>query len=244
MPHRIPALESERSGPRAPLVMRERQAFRILCLCLGWILGSAAPAGSEEARETGSEVGDVLQRLEERMSGVRTLTADFVQEKYLIVLEEPLVLKGTIFMQKPDLFSWIVREPLRYSMVIQGEVVRQWDEDTRRVEKISLSKNPVFKMAIQQLRDWLSGAYKSMLGQYEVTVLDRSPISLEFVPRDTALVQGVIDRVTVEFDRDERYIWRIQIFEKQGDRTLITFVDTLLNAPIAPAAWKVEQDVR
>ena len=224
--------------------MTKTQRLMSLCLCAVLTLASSPAVASDQSPVVAADLEEVLSRLEERVSGIQTLKADFVQEKFLAVLDEPLLLKGTIFMQKPDLFSWIVREPLRYSMVIQGEVVRQWDEDTRRVEKISLSKNPVFKMAIQQLRDWLSGAYKSMLGQYEVKVLDRSPISLEFVPRDTALVQGVIDRVTVEFDRDERYIRRIQIHEKQGDRTLITFVNTLLNAPIAPTAWKVEQDVR
>ncbi len=178
------------------------------------------------------------------MSGVETLTADFSQEKHLVVLEGPLVLTGTVLMQTPDRFSWIVREPLRYSMVIRGEVVHQWDEDTQRIQKMSLSKNPVFKMAIRQLRDWLSGAYGSMLGDYEVTILDREPISLEFVPRDTALARDVIDRVTVTFERDEHYIRKIQILEKRGDRTVLTFTNTLLNSPIAPSAWKVKQDVQ
>lgn len=215
-----------------------------LCLCTFLVLARLPSIASEPSPAPAADLDAVLLRLEDRVSGIQTLKADFVQKKFLAVLDEPLLLKGTIFMQKPDLFSWIVREPLRYSMVVQGEVVRQWDEDTQRVEKISLSSNPVFKMAIQQLRDWLSGSYKSMLGQYEVRILAPNPIVLEFVPRDTALAHEVIDRVTVEFDRDERYIRRIQIFEKRGDRTLITFVDTQLNAPIAPAAWKVEQDVR
>jgi outer membrane lipoprotein-sorting protein len=218
--------------------------FSRFCLCVVLFLGSASSTASGQSPSDAPDLEEVLSRLEERVSGIETLKADFVQEKFLAVLDRPLVLKGTILMQKPDLFSWTVREPLRYSMVIRGEIVQQWDEDTRRVEKISLSKNPVFKMAIQQMRDWLSGAYRSMLGQYEVTVIGDNPISLEFVPRDTALAREVIDRVTVEFDRDERYIWRIHIFEKEGDRTLITFANTLLNAPIAPAAWKVEQDVQ
>ena len=221
--------------------MTKRLAFRVLCLCLFWI---PASAGSEEALETSPDVKEVLSQLENRMSGVQTLTADFIQEKHLVVLEEPLVLTGTIYMQTPDHFSWIVREPLRYSMVIRGEVVHQWDEDTQRIQKMSLSKNPVFKTAIRQLRDWLSGAYGSMLGEYEVTVLEREPISLEFIPRDTALAREVIDRVTVEFERDEHYIRQIQILEKQGDRTVLTFANTLLNSPIAPSAWKVKQDVQ
>jgi len=215
-----------------------------LCLCVVLILAGASSTASGQSAGDAPDLEEILSRLEARVSGIETLKADFVQQKFLAILDRPLVLKGTILMQKPDLFSWTVREPLRYSMVIRGEIVEQWDEDTRRVERMSLSKNPVFKMAIQQMRDWLSGAYKSMLGQYEVRVIEETPISLEFVPLDTALAQKVIDRVTVEFDRDERYIWRIHIFEKGGDRTLITFENTLLNAPIAPAAWKVEQDVQ
>jgi outer membrane lipoprotein-sorting protein len=129
-------------------------------------------------------------------------------------------------------------------MVIRGEVVHQWDEDTQRVEKTSLSKNPVFKMAIQQLRDWLSGAYRSMLGEYRVTILEEEPISLEFIPRDAALAREVIDSVTVVFDRDEQYIRQIHIVEKRGDRTVLTFVDTLLNTPISPSAWQAKQDVQ
>ena len=114
------------------------------------------------------------------MSAVQTLKSGFVQEKRLAILEQPLVLKGTIFMEKPALFAWHVREPVRYSMVIRDEVVRQWDEDTQRVQTISLSKNPGFKIAIRQMRGWFSGAYRSMLGEYEVTVAQsrlRSPSS-------------------------------------------------------------------
>jgi outer membrane lipoprotein-sorting protein len=224
--------------------MTKRLAFRVLCLCLFWIPASPASAGSETAPEALSDVREVLLRLEDRVSGVQTLTADFIQEKHLVVLDEPLVLRGTIFMQTPDHFAWIVREPLRYSMVIRGEVVHQWDEDTQRIQKMSLSKNPVFKTAIRQMRDWLSGAYGSMLGEYDVTILGREPISLEFVPRETALAREMIDRVKVVFDRDEHYIRQIQILEKRGDRTVLTFVNTLLNSPIAPSAWKVKQDVQ
>ena len=224
--------------------MTKGRALCALCLCLYWSPVSPASAENDRDPDAPSDVEEVLARLEERASGMQTLRTDFIQRKYLAVLDQPLVLKGSIFMQKPDLFSWVVREPLRYSMVIRGEMVHQWDEDTQRVEKMSLSKNPVFKMAIQQLRDWLSGAYTSMLGEYSVTVLQEDPISLEFIPRETALAREVIGSVTVVFDRDQHYIRKIHILEKRGDKTLLTFVNTLLNTPIPPSAWKAKQDVQ
>ena len=216
----------------------------IIALCLYWISASADPRAIEQAPDAPSNVEEVLARLEEKVSAMQTLKADFIQEKKLAVLDRPLVLKGTIFMQKPDLFAWHVTEPLRYSMVIREEIIRQWDEDTDQVEEISLSKNPAFKMAIAQMRGWFSGAYESMLGEYEVTVVEEDPISLEFIPRKASFAREAIDSLTVVFESDESYIRQIRIMEKRGDSTLLTFVGTLLDSPIDPSAWKAEQRVR
>jgi outer membrane lipoprotein-sorting protein len=215
-----------------------------IALCFHWAPASAEVPAIEQALDAPSNIEEVLARLEEKMSAMQTLKADFVQEKKLAILDRPLVLKGTIFMQKPALFAWHVREPMRYSMVIRDEVIRQWDEDTDRVEEVSLSKNPAFKMAIRQMRGWFFGAYKSMLGEYEVTLIEADPISLEFIPRNSAATQEAIDSLTIVFESDERYIRQMRIMERNGDSTILTFVNTLLDSPIDPSAWKAEQRVQ
>jgi outer membrane lipoprotein-sorting protein len=224
--------------------MKKKGTLLILVLCLCWTTAGSEPPATEQAPATPGNVEEALASLEARMSAVQTLQSAFVHEKRLAILEQPLVLKGTIFMEKPALFAWHVREPMRYSMVIRDEVVRQWDEDTQRVQTISLSKNPAFKIAIRQMRGWFSGAYKSMLAEYEVTVLNEAPISLKFIPRQGSFAKAAIESVMVVFESDEGYIREMHIAERGGDSTLLTFVDTLLNAPIEPSAWKVELRVR
>ncbi len=224
--------------------MRFDRILLILVLCLCWRTADSEPLADEGVAAAPANVEAVLARLEERMSAVQTLKSGFVQEKRLVILEQPLVLKGTIFMEKPELFAWHVKEPVRYSMVIRDDVVRQWDEDTQRVQTVSLSKNPGFKMAIRQMRGWFSGAYRSMLGEYEVTVVNQAPLSIEFTPREGGFAEGVIEGVTIVLESDERYIRELQIAETGGDSTRLVFVDTLLNAPIDPSAWKVEPRVR
>lgn len=224
--------------------MMKLGALLLLVLCLLRPSANAEAPDHEQASRGRANLEEVLARLEERMSAMQTLRTTFIQEKHLAVLDQPLVLKGEIFMQKPALFAWHVEEPLRYSMVIQGDVVRQWDEDSDQVQKVSLSRNPAVKMAIRQMRDWFSGAYRSMLGEYEVTVLNEAPVSLRFTPREDSLTQAMLDSVTVIFERDERYIEQIRIEEAAGDSTILTFLDTLLNRPIDPSAWKLEHRVR
>ncbi|WP_455382161.1 LolA family protein [Salinispira pacifica] len=224
--------------------MKKKAVLLILALCLCWKTAGPEPVASEQAAAAPANTEQVLARLEARMSAVETLQSRFVQEKRLAILEQPLVLKGSLFMEKPARFAWHVREPVRYSMVIRDEEVRQWDEDTRRVQTLSLSRNPAFKIAIRQLRGWFSGAYQSMRGEYEVTVLEDAPVSLRFVPREGGFAKAAIESVTVVFESDERYIREMHIAEKGGDSTLLTFVDTRLNAPIDPSAWEVEPRVR
>ena len=224
--------------------MKVEGTLLAIALCLHWVSASAEAPAIEEALDAPSNIEEVLARLERKLSAMQTLKADFIQEKRLAILDRPLVLKGTIFMQKPALFAWHVREPLRYSMVIRDEVIRQWDEDTDQVEEVSLSRNPAFKMAIRQMRGWFSGAYKSMLGEYEVTVIGEDPISLEFIPRKSAAMRETIDSLTIIFDNDERYIRQMRIMERKGDSTVLSFVNTLLDSPIDPSAWKAEQRVQ
>lgn len=224
--------------------IRFHATLLMVALCFCWKTADSEPAAEPRGAGADSNVEETLGRLEERMSAVQTLKSGFVQEKRLAILEQPLILKGTIYMQKPGLFAWHVREPLRYSMVIRDAVVRQWDEDTQQVQTMSLSRNPVFRMAIRQMTGWFSGAYRSILGEYEVKVLSEVPLSLEFVPREGGVAEAAVESVTLVFGSDERYIREMQIAERGGDSTLLTFVDTRLNVPIDPAAWQVEPRVR
>jgi outer membrane lipoprotein-sorting protein len=209
-------------------------------VCVLAVSAHADRPPNEPTPEPSPSVEAILARLESRASAMQTLKTKFIQEKRLAVLSRPLVLRGTISMQKPSLFAWHVTEPLRYSLVIQGEVVRQWDEDSGRIQQMSLSSSPPLKIAIRQMRNWFSGAYISMTEEYEVTVVKHFPVTLKFIPRDSAFAREVIDSIVVVFEEQERYIRQIQMFEKGGDTTLLTFVDTLFNTPIDPSAWKLE----
>ncbi len=192
----------------------------------------------EKAR---SDLNSVLSRLEKKMSGIKTLKTGFVQEKELAVFKQKVVLKGTVYIEKPARLAWHVNEPMKYIMVISQNMISQWDEDTNKVQKISLSKNPAFEAAIGQMQEWFSGAYTPLLKEYEITLLKENPASLKFTPRAATFAGNVIKSVTVDFRKDEQYIKRIFIEEKGGDTTNLLFVDTSLNIPVEASAWKAGQ---
>jgi len=224
--------------------MQKTAVLLILFLIMPAIHCYAEPSGIKTHKNLAPDLYEVLHRLEDNTSEIRTLKTEFVQEKELVVFKEKIILKGMIFLQKPELFAWHIIEPLSYSMVIKGDILSQWDENTKKTQKISLSKNPAFQVAISQMKDWFAGKYTSMTEDYDIIILKRKPVSLKFIPKKNTTAGNVIDSVTVTFRDDERYIHEIYIKEKSGNSTLLTFVNTQLNTPLEATAWEVQPRVR
>lgn len=224
--------------------MWKKAVLFVLCVCLYGMCAHAEPSVNEKVYHIAPDTGKMLSRLEQKMSGIQTLQTNFVQEKKLAVFNQKIVLKGTMYLQKPTLFAWHVREPMRYSMIINGNMLCQWDEDTNMVQQISLAENPAFQVVIAQMKEWFSGKYTALLENYTITIPIKNPVTLEFIPRETTGIHSVINRVTIVFREDEQYIYQIYIEEKSGDSMLLTFVDTQLNDPINAAAWEVKPRVQ
>lgn len=192
------------------------------------------------AQNTASvDVNSILKDLESQMSQVKTISTDFVQEKDLALLSQKLILKGKVFLQKPNLLAWHVWTPLKYSMLMKGSVIRQWDEDSNKVQEFNLARMPSMQAAVEQMNSWFSGSYVSMQKDYVINVLSQNPISLEFLPKENALAYSLIEKVIVSFNKDGKYIDNILIREKSGDKTLMKFLNTKLNDSINAKNWQI-----
>ncbi len=187
-----------------------------------------------------AELDLILTGLQERMSLVKTIQTDFVQEKTLSLFNQKVHLKGKIFIQKPGMLAWKVSSPMRYALVINGTDISQWDQDTDQIQSVALARNPSFQVAIQQMQNWFSGSYKSMQGEYYINLISQQPLTLEFIPQEKSAARNFIHKVTVIFQADQEYINEISILEKNGDSTLLKFIDAKLNQEIPAKAWEVK----
>lgn len=189
----------------------------------------------------GAPPEEVMAFLEASLSKVKTIQADFVQTKTMAMFKQKLVIKGRIAVQNPDRIAWHADEPVRYSFVIDGAKLSQWDEDTDKVQTLSLDKDPAFKAAFQQMTAWFSGQYSKLLENYTVEVEKREPYVLVFTPKPGSMVDGVIASVRVAFREDGRYIEELTIREAAENTTVIVFANAVLDQPIDDKMWKVRR---
>lgn len=184
--------------------------------------------------------GEFLRALEEKFATITTVETSFVQEKKMAIFRRKITLSGRIYMENGGRLAWHVEKPVRYSLLIADKHVFQWDEDSDRVQRISLSSSPIFKVVADQLKSWFSGKYSSLAADYEVEVVGRRPVKLLFRPKEDSLAHKAVKQVTVTLRKDERYVERIRIEDTSGDRTTIVFSDTVLNGAINDDVWEVK----
>lgn len=212
------------------------------------LLSSALSAAGEEpaagtAVRQSADVAALLDSLGRDVSRFQTLKTDFTQEKRLAVFQNTVLLRGRIFLQKPARIAWHVDAPLKYSVVISDASIRQWDEDTDRVQEITFAKNPVLQNVMQQITVWFSGDYSSLLKDYDVLIDGERPVMLRFIPKKTSAAAKVVKQVRIEFREDNKYLRKLTIIEQGGDSTSITFTGTVFDVPLDARDFEVKRRV-
>jgi outer membrane lipoprotein-sorting protein len=207
-------------------------------LALSVLAGTGSAAEIEQKQPT--DMAAFLADLGRTVSNFTTLKTGFVQEKEMAMFKEKLVMKGRIYLEKPNKVAWHVDSPVRYSVLITDKVIRQWDEDTNKVQEISLAKNPIFQNVLNQLTVWFSGNYGSLLAVNDIKQVQAEPLMLEFIPLEKNVARKVIKTITLTFREDRKYLKQMRIREVNGDVTTITFVNTQPNAPLDNKSFEVK----
>ena len=191
-----------------------------------------------------ADIKAALSEIEEKMKGTQTTQADFVQEKKMTILKKPLVIRGRLCLQKPDRFAWLATSPMGYSIVLKGGRIYTWDEDTDAVQKNSLKGNPGMRVAIDHITQWFSGKYSSLQNGYDIRLVKKAPITLEFAPREDTPARDFIRTVRIAFDSESGYLESMFMVENNGNSSLMTFSNVKINAKLPPRAWEPRQNAR
>ncbi len=209
-----------------------------LWLCLQSLAWAGSPAPVTEPKPVDPPAA-LMRTLQDTFSTIRTVKTRFTQTKELKIFSRPVVIEGHLALKNPGRLAWRVDRPVRYALVIRNGEAVQWDEDTRRIQKLPFAGNPVFETVISQIEQWFSGDFSALAEGYDVEIMNASPPRLAFTPHADRMESKAIRLVTISVREDLRYVEQIVIDDVSGDRTTIDFHATVLNEPLADDEWEV-----
>ena len=168
---------------------------------------------------------DMLARYVEQLSEVKTLTSDFVEEKHLSLLTQPIQSHGTLAFDKgAQKLRWQYQKPFVNGFIIEGpRVYRLQDGQKKPVQ------NAMGRVMASQMLVWLTLDFENLQKNYDMVLGNHQII---FTPKMQS--HKVIKQITVWFDeKDLRVVRQVKMEEPSGDFILWKFSNTQLNPPLS-----------
>ena len=201
----------------------------IACL-LGFSLGARAQTG--EIQERKDPRSQAFAHIAASAASLKTISADFTQEKLSFMLREPIVSTGRFVYEKPDRLYWETGKPSLSGFVVNGDKARRWGSDRRAAETFDVQKEPLVNAIVEQVSAWARADFQWLEKRYRISVTGAAPTALKLYPLSSQ-EKKYIARLVITFSEDWSHVRSVHIYEKEGDQTRITFKNVILNEPVS-----------
>jgi outer membrane lipoprotein-sorting protein len=188
---------------------------RILLLLMLPAVLLAGPAHAADARW---DIGQLMQAL----SRVSVGRADFVETKYIAMLDKPVVSSGQLFYVAPDKLEKRTLKPRPESMIIEGNTLVI--ERGRQNMTLQVDSAPELAGFVNSIRGTLAGDRKALERSFALSLegppqrwlLTLKPLDVRMAAAVASIrIAGVLDDVK-----------SVEILQADGDRSVMTISRT------------------
>lgn len=176
---------------------------------------------------------DTWEGLRDGTREIRTVQADFIQEKHLEILEKPLISKGVFYFQAPDDLRWEYAEPIRSILLAHNGKTERWIEGDDGLIKDAAAGLPAMQMMLGEISGWLKGRFEEN-PDFNAALEPGRQIVL--TPKSAALSK-IIQRIVLQLSDKPGLLDSVAVHETEASYTLFRFQNTVLNPDLDDAVF-------
>jgi len=163
---------------------------------------------------------DILDDLKARQAKIRTVSANFTQEKKTKLLTKPIRTDGRFLYKQPDRIRWEYRGNINLQVIFNGKDIWLYYPDLKEADKLS---------GLSQYGSLMQFDVLTMSRDYTITARkEKAVILLKFSPK----MKGPISQIEMEIQEDAAFPRMVKLFDQNNEPTTITFRDVKLNPDI------------
>lgn len=169
-----------------------------------------------------------LQQLSEQLAKPDVIHGQFIQEKHLRALPQPLISKGSFVLAKNHGLLWLLKTPLQQDYRITADGIARRDTNGWQLlpnKSAGAEQNRLFLAVLQGDSSGLQRDFELALSgtaqQWQLTLTPRS-----------MLLKQVFKQINID---GGALVQTIELLETQGDSTLLRMQDSTAEQPLSEA---------
>lgn len=179
-----------------------------------------------------------IQEISNAASAIKTLQCDFVQTKSLKMLGDKMVSKGKMYCSQPNQLRWEYISPYSYIFILNNNNVLL--KKGNRSDVIDVNQNKMFKEIARIMMNSVLGKSLTDKKDFKVTVSGNSQqYTATLVPLKKDMKQ-MFTKIMLHYDVKAGMVKKVDMFEKNGDNTVIELVNIKKNSQINASVYSVK----
>lgn len=170
---------------------------------------------------------DLIVDLKARQAKIKTVSADFMQEKQTKLLVKPIKSTGSFFYKQPDRIRWEYTGSVNMQVIYDGKELWIYYPDLGEADRIS---------GLPRYASLMQFDIASLSSDYDVAGKKENDIlKLRFVPKS----KGPLNMIMMEFRGQSPFPDHIQLEDTNGELTRISFSDVKLNKEVSDDTFRL-----
>jgi outer membrane lipoprotein-sorting protein len=182
---------------------------------------------------------DNFERLRRDSSRISTISADFVQKKFMKILSKPLVSEGKFYYTAPDSIRWEYSKPIKSVVISDKGNTKRYIASGGKMVEDKTGGAQAMKIVLDEVAGWMSGKFTSN-PSFTATLKEGSNTQITLTPVGKSMA-GMIEKIEITVSRKDASIKSVRIVESATAETRIDFQHVVINQEIQPSVF---QDVQ
>jgi len=178
--------------------------------------------------------GQSWEDIRKAAGAIRSVEADFIQEKHLKILARPLAARGKFWFRMPGSLRWEYQSPLKSVLLMSGGVTRRFVNTGGEWAADDASRLQAMQVVIGEITRWLNGDFD---GNPDFRAALTAGGEIVLTPKSEGIAR-IIEKIVLKLAPTPGVIDSVTIHEGPDAFTQLTFVNPALNAPIADSVFE------
>lgn len=203
---------------------------------LSFLLAFVFCAASAFAQSKVNEA-KVKQQINAVASAMKTMQCDFVQTKYVKLLNDKMVSRGKMYYQQSDKLRWEYVSPYTYTFILNGS--KALISKGKRSDVVNVNQSKFFKEIARIMMNSVVGKCLTDSKDFKVGITATATEYVATLYPQQKQMQQMFGKIILHFNRQKSTVAKVELLEKKGDRTVIELNNVKTNATVNAKVFSV-----
>ncbi len=177
--------------------------------------------------------GETWEDIREHAGAIHSLSAEFVQEKRISILPEPIESRGLFYFKAPDSLRWEYTAPFSSVLLMHNGDIRRFTKTADGYVEDAAAGLQAMQVVFQEISLWLAGRFD----ENPDFTADLEPGGKIILTPKTEGLASMIQRIELTLSDRPGLMRAVRIIENAENVTVLTFENAALNPELDEALF-------